>query len=136
MERYGGIVGATFGQTSLDLPISVRFARRAEALSAGGDCDAFDTSVQLDRPVIGAEVRIGDTSVADGLALGQAGVLSIEIAPTRSGQTGRIITITNAVLTGIELLFEQSAPATAKLTFAAESAAGDTDPFSAQEAQP
>lgn len=135
MERYGAISDATFSQTSLLLPISVRLLRRAEPAPAGSDSDAFVTSVQLARPVIGIEIRIGDTSVADSLALGQVGVLSIEIAPTRSGQAGRAITITNAVLTGIEFQYEQSAPAVATLIFTAEAADGDTDPFDAQEVQ-
>ncbi|MDY7011542.1 MAG: hypothetical protein SVV80_12445 [Planctomycetota bacterium] len=135
MERYGAISDATFDQISLSLPISVRLMRRAEPAPMGGDSDAFITSVQLSRPVISIEVCIGDTAVADGLSIGQVGVLSVEIAPTRSGQTGRVITITNAVLTGIEFQYEQSAPAVVKLTFSAEAADGDTDPFTAQEAQ-
>ncbi len=136
MERYGAITDATFGQTSLSGPISVRLVRRAEPAPMGGDSDAFVTSVQLGLPVIGIEVRIRDTAVAEGLSLGQAGVLSVEIAATRSGQVGRTISITNAVLTGIEFQYEQSAPAVAKLTFTAEAADGGTDPFAAQEAQP
>ncbi len=136
MERYGAISGATFGQTDLSGPISVRLVRQAKPAPMGGDSDAFTTSVQLDRPVISVEVRIRDTAVADGLSLGQAGVLSIEIAATRSGQAGRSISITNAVLTGIEFQYEQSAPAVAKLTFTAEATDGDTDPFTAQETQP
>ena len=135
MERYGAISDATFGQTSLLLPISVRLVRRSEPVPAAGDSDAFVTSVQLSRPVIGVEVRIGDTAVADGLSLGQVGVLSVEISPTRSGQIGRVITITNAVLTCVEFQYEQSAPAVAKLTFTAEAADGNTDPFVAQEEQ-
>ncbi len=135
MERYGAIANATFGQTALSGPISVRLARHAEPVPMGGDSDAFFTSIQLSRPVIEIEVRIGDTAVADGLSLGQAGVLSIEIAPTRSGQAGRSITVTNAVLTGIGFQYEQSAPAVAKLTFTAEASDGNTDPFTAQEVQ-
>ena len=136
MERYGAITGATFGQTSLSGPISVRLVRQANPMPMGSDSDAFVTSVQLGRPVIGIEVRIRDTAVAEGLSLGQADVLSIEIAATRSGQAGRSISVTNAVLTGIEFQYEQSAPAVAKLTFAAEATDGETDPFAAQEAQP
>ncbi len=135
MERYGAITDSTFGETSLSGPISVRLARRAEPTPMSSDSDVFVTSVQLGRPVIGIEIRIGDTAAAEGLSLGQTGVLSIEIAATSSGQTGRTISITNAVLTGIEFQYEQSAPAVAKLTFTAEASDGDTDPFTAQEAQ-
>ncbi len=135
MERYGDITSATFDQTALPGPISIRLLRQTKPSPMGGDNDAFTTSIQLSRPVISIEIRIRDTAVADGLSLGQAGVLAIEIAATRNGQNGRSISITDAVLTGIEFQYEQSAPAVAKLTFTAEANEGNTDPFVAQEDQ-
>ena len=135
MERYGAITGASFGDTVLSGPVSVSVKRHAEPAAMGGDSDEFVTSVQLSHPAIKIVVRIGDTAVADVLSLGQIDVLSIEIAPTRSGQAGREITVSGAVLIGIDLQYEQSAPSTAELTFRAEAADGDTDPFSAQETQ-
>lgn len=136
MERYGDIAGATFDQTVLSGPVSVRILRQAKPAPMSGDNDAFSTSIQLSGPVINIEVRIRDTAVADGLSLGQAGILAIEITATRSGQNGRSISITDAVLTAIEFQYEQSAPAVAKLTFTAEANEGNTDPFVAQETQP
>ena len=135
MERYGGITTVTFGQTSLGLPVSARLFRRAAASPAGGDDEAFVTSVQLDPPVTGIEVRVRDIAAAEGLSLGQADILVVQLAPTRSGQPGRTITIDSAVLTGVELQYDQAAPASAQLSFAAEATDGDTDPFAAEESQ-
>jgi len=136
MERYGDITSATFDQTALTGPVSVRILRQAKPAPMGSDNDTFSTSIQLSMPVINIEVRIRDTAVADGLSLGQAGVLAIEIAATRDGQNGRSISITDVVLIGIEFQYEQSTPAVAKLTFTAQANQGNTDPFVAQEAQP
>ena len=135
MERYGAIENATFGETDLPLPISVRLLRRAQAQPAAGDSDAFQTSIQLDPPATCVEVRIRDTAVAESLSLGQVDALSVQLGPTRSGQSRRTVSITNAVLTGIELQYEQNAPASAKLSFVAETTDGSIDPFSAQESQ-
>ena len=135
MERYGAIANLTFGQINLPLPILVRLSRRADPKPASRDSDAFITSVQLDPPAIAIEVRIRDTAAAEELSLGQTDLLSIDLLPTRGGQAGRTISIGNAVLTGIELQYEQTAPATAKLSFLAEAADGNTDPFAAQESQ-
>lgn len=116
------------------MPCRFRFSFfGAEPKPAGSDADAFLTSIQLERPVIRVEVRIRDTAVAESLSLGQMHVLSVQLAPTRSGQTGRTVSISNAVLMGIELQYEQAAPASAKLSFVAEAVDGNTDPFAAQE---
>ena len=135
MERYGAISSIAFGEVSLSLPMSVRVFRRAEADAAGCDSDRFATSAELAQPVIGLEVRTRDTAAAEGLSLGQAGLLVVELAGTRAGQTGRSVSIDQAVLTGIELHYAQAAPASVKLTFLAEATDGNTDPFFAQEAQ-
>jgi len=135
MERYGVISGITFGQTSLALPMSLRVTRQAQARPAASDDERFPTSVELDRPAIGVEVMTRDTAAAEGLSLGQSGMLSIDLAGTRAGQAGRSISIDHAVLTGIELHYEQACPASVRLTFHAEAGDGNTDPFSAEEAQ-
>ncbi len=135
MGRYGAISSITFGQTSLAFPISVRVFRQAQAAPASGDSGRFATSMQLREHMIGVEVRTRDTATVEGLSLGQDGVLSIELAGTSSGQTGRTVTIDEAVLTGIDLYYEQTTPASVKLTFFAEAGDGETDPFSAEEAE-
>ncbi len=136
MERFGDIVSVTFGQTDLSLPVSVRVLRRAQPRPAGGDSDAFPTSIQLDRPVMEIEVRLRGTDVAESLSVGQAEVLTAHLAPTRSGQAGRTVSIDKAVLVRIELHYEQSTPASATLGFCAASPDGGLDPFAAQESQP
>ena len=136
MDRHGAIASVTFGQTSLPLPISVRLFRRTEPKPAAADSDAFVTSIQLDAPMVGVEVRMRGTAAAEGLSLGPSGVLSIQLAPTRAGQVGRTITVSNAVLAGTELQYEQTVPAVAKLDFVAEAIDGTADPFAAQESQP
>jgi hypothetical protein len=135
-ERYGGITSAQFGATPLSLPVGARVWRKADPLPLAGDGDAFLTSVQLAPPVVGVEIRLRDSAAAEGLAIGQSGKLTVYIAPTRAGQAARKLELTNAVLTGVELAYEQSSPAVAKLTFLAESSDGQTDPFAAQEVQP
>jgi len=134
MARYGAISSISFAQTSLSLPMSVRLFRQASALPAAGDSGPFATSVQLHKHTIGVEVRTRDTAAAEGLSVGQAGVLSIELAGAEAGQASRTVTIDQAVLTGIDLRYEQITPATVKLTFLAEASDANTDPFSAEEA--
>ena len=136
MERYGGIIQATFDQTVLSLPTELRLWRTAAPLPARGDGEAFSTSLQLAGPSIGAEISLRDTAVAEELSLGQAGELSVELAPTRAGQSGRVVSIRQAVLTGIELHYQQVSTAMAKLTFHAQAVEGSADPFSAVEVQP
>jgi len=133
MERYSGIQSVTFGQTTLPLPVSIRVSRQAEPKPAGRDSDAFTSSVELGRGALGIEVRIRDTSAAEGLWPGQTGALSFQLGPTRSGQSPRSISISSAVLVSIELEYEQTGPTGACLSFLAESEDGQTDPFSAQE---
>lgn len=136
MERFGAITSVSFDQTALPLPVSVRISRRAEPAPAGSDSDAFATSVQLRRPVIAVEVRTRQTDLAESFSLGQAGELSLEIAPTRAGQRGRVVSIDRVVLTDIELQYDQAAPALARLSFLAEAVDGAVDPFSSQESNP
>ena len=135
MARYGRIESATFGQTALPLPLSVRIERRAEAIPAAGQNDVFATSIQLGTPSIRAEVRIRGTAVAEGLSLGQRDTLSFVIAPSQSGQDGRKVTLTGAVLMAVELAYDQSSMAVATLRFVAEAASGTTDPFSAKDSE-
>ena len=133
MERYGAIVSVFFAGAELPLPISVRLARTSRPDAAGGDDDIYPTSIQLAEPALSVEVRSGDASLADALALGSAGELSIQIAPTRADQAGRRILIDTAVLVVAETQYEQNAPALARLVFAAQAAGGDTDPLTHQE---
>ena len=132
MGRYTRIQSIIFGQTPLPLPLSVRLSRRAEALSAGGDDDAFATSVQIGRPVVLADVRIRGTATAEELSLGQIETLSFTVAPAESGQSARQITLAQAVLVAIELIYEQATMTVARLQFVAEAQVGTTDPFSAE----
>ena len=74
-----------------------------------------------------------DTATVEELSLGQDDVLSIELAGTSAGQAGRTVTVDGAVLAGIDLQYDQIAPATVKLTFLAEASDGNTDPFDAEE---
>lgn len=135
MDRYVRIESATFGQTELPLPVSVRLSRHAEAKTSGGDNDLFVTSVQLAQPVIAAEVRIRGTAAAEGLSLGTKETLSFTVGPTRHGQAARTITLSGAVLQAVELTYEQAAIAVATLRFVAEADTGTTDPFSAEDSQ-
>jgi hypothetical protein len=136
MDRYGAITQMTFGSLSIGLPLSVRFSRRAEPLPEANEAEAFATSVQLGQPLITVEVRTRDTAVAEALYLGQAEVLEIQAAPTRAGQSDRTISVDRAVVTGLEVEYEQTAPATARICFLAEATDGQTDPFQSRESSP
>ncbi|MGA2265407.1 MAG: hypothetical protein ABSH10_03140 [Phycisphaerae bacterium] len=131
MNRYVCIKSLTFDGSPLPLPLSVRLSRQCQASPAGGDGDLFATSVQIARPSLNVEVRIRDTSVTETLPLGRRGTLSFVVAAA-SGQGGRQITIAGAVLTAVELSYEQIAPAVATLRFLAETDDGLTDPMQAE----
>lgn len=133
-QRYQRITAVTFGALELPLPMSVRLYRSAEPQLARGDGDLFATSVQLSSPQITAEVRIRGTAVAETLSLGQCGSLTFTVAPAQSGQASRTVTLGGAVLTAVELAYEQTAMAAATLRFAAEATDG-ADPFHAEESQ-
>ncbi len=135
MDRYACIESVTFGQTALPLPISVRVGRRANPIPAAGQNESFTTSIQTETPSITAEVRIRGTAVAEALSLGRKDTLSFTIAPGRSGQDGREITLTGAVLVAIELSYEQASMAAATLRFVAETDSGISDPFYAEDSE-
>ncbi len=131
MGRYTRIISATFGQTALPLPVSIRLSRHAGALATGADSDSFATSIQLDRPILTAEVRIRDIAAAEALTLGDIATLSFTIA-SAEGQQARIVSLVGSVLTDVRLSYEQSGMATAELKFAAEAQSGAIDPFAAE----
>jgi hypothetical protein len=133
VNRYVCIKDLTFDGVALPLPLSLRLSRQGQALPAGGDGDLFATSVQLARPALAVEVRIRDSSAAEALALGQRGTLAFTVAAA-SGQGARQITVSGAVLTGVELAYEQIAPAVATLRFVAEADNGLIEPLTAEEA--
>ncbi|MCJ7545024.1 MAG: hypothetical protein MUP47_10785 [Phycisphaerae bacterium] len=133
MSRYVCIKSLTFDGLALPLPLSLRLSRQGQVLPAGGDDDLFATSVQLARPALSLEVRIRDSSAAEDLTLGQRGTLSFIVA-SASGQGARQVTVTGAVLTDVELSYEQIAPAVATLRFVAEADDGRIDPLQAEEA--
>ena len=129
------IESAAFGQTELSSPISIRIARRAEPLIKFGDDEMFSRSVQLDERTIQVELRLRNTTIAENLSLGQADVLSIHLSACGINQTDRNITITDAVLIGMEMEYAQATNPVAKLTFLAEAQDGNTDPFFAEDAE-
>jgi len=133
--RYSQIQSVTFGQTSLPLPISVKIFRSGDAKAAGSDSDLFQTSVELAQKPIAAEVRIRGTATAEALFLGQQGNLSFDVVAAEGNGSARTITLADAVLTAVELSYEQAAMAIALLKFVAEAADGSQEPFSAEDAQ-
>ncbi|MBI5723190.1 MAG: hypothetical protein HZA50_04470 [Planctomycetes bacterium] len=132
-NRYSRILSATFNGGDLPLPLAVQIARKSAELPAGGDADAFSTSVQIERPVLQATVRIRGTATAEQLALGQSGSLVIRIASADGHVPDRTITIDQAVLTDISIDYQQTSPAAASLRFVAQSSDGQTDPFGAED---
>jgi len=135
MARYGRIQSVCFGQTALPLPLSVRVERRAGTVTAAGQSDTFATSIQTEPAAIMAEVCIRGTAVAESLSLGERNTLSFVVAPSQSGQDGRSITLTGAILVAIELAYDQTSMAAATLRFVAEAANGTTDPFLAEDSE-
>jgi len=135
MDRYMRILSASFDGSALPGPMEARLTRRAEPLPAAGDADSFASSVQLHAPRTIVEVRIRGTKAAEGFAIGAAGELSFTVAAANNQAAGRRITIARAILAAVELAYEQTAPATARLRFVAESLDGETDPFLAEDDQ-
>jgi hypothetical protein len=135
MDRYGRISYATFGATTLPLVLWAKVTQRAEPDIGAGDGDKFATSVQLGPPLLSAEVRIRGTAAAEALALGSQADLTLSILPAARGGTARTITLAGAVLTAVELQYEQSAMATANLKFVAQSSDGQGNPFGAEDSQ-
>ncbi len=133
MARYTAIQSVGFGGVTLSLPLSVRITRKAAAAPISGDDDAFATSVQTAPTTILTEVRTRDVAAADALTPGQQATLTLTSGPTESSQAGRVITLTGAILTAVELNYDQSAMAAAILYFVAEAADGNTDPFTAED---
>jgi len=133
MSRYRQIQSVSFGETSLPLPMSVRLSRRAETAPAVADNEAFATSVQILPAAIVAEVRIRGTAVAEALELGQQATLGFTVAPAQSDAPSRSVTITGAILSDVELEYDQASMATARLRFVAEASDGSTNPYTAEE---
>lgn len=133
MDRFSRIESATFDAVALPLPLSVRLSRRSPVQPAGGDNDAFTTNVQVDRPIITADVRLRGTASAEEFSLGRQGTLSFTIARSAAGGAKRTITLTGAVLVAVELSYEQASMSAATLRFFAESQNGTTDPFAAED---
>ncbi len=136
MNRWDSIRQVSFAGGSLGLVTAVRVLRSAEVRPAGGDGDAFDTSVQLDRPAITVELATRSTDAAEALALGDAGELALTLEPARQGQPAREVRLAGAVLVGLELVYHQTVPAEAHLRFRIEAAGPGQDPFSAAEVTP
>jgi len=133
--RYQNIIDITFGQVALPLPVSACIRRSAEASPAGNDCDGFATDVEILKQATVAEVHLRGTAAAEELSIGQQGNLQLLVSACRSDSPGRTITLPGAVLTAIELLYQQSAMASAKLTFNVEAANGTQEPFVAGDTQ-
>jgi hypothetical protein len=129
VNRYSRILSARFGEKALGLPLACRIGRVAAASPAGGDGDAFATSVQVATPVLTAELRIRDTASAESLTLGQCAELSLVIGAAAGDGLARRVRLAGAVLTGVELDYPQTGAASAVLKFAAQAASGAIDPF-------
>jgi len=135
MDRYSHVKSVTFGQTTLPLPLSVRVGRSVQTLSSGSDEGMFATSVQTDKAAVTVEIRLRGTAAAESLSLGQQGDISFTISPTRSGQSSRDISITDAVLVASDINYQQDAMAVATLRFLAEADNANTEPFTAEDSQ-
>lgn len=133
MSRYLRILDATFDDIVLPLPLSARLSRQAQPLATAGDADAFVSNVQLSKPVISLELQIRDTAVAEGLYLGQAGLLEMTIGSSKTGKPARCIALAGAVLHAVELEYLQNGFAKATLRFTAAAPHPSQDPFSAED---
>ena len=131
MSRYARIESLSFDGTELPLPLSVRVSQQTDTSAAAGDNDAFATSVQLSVPTITVEVRIRGTATAETMSLGDAGTLAFTVAPAGADAPARAVTINGAVLTAVDIVYEQLAMAVAVLRFTAEAEDGGASPFSA-----
>ncbi len=133
MTRYARIESLRFGATALPLPISVRVTRRAGVRAAAGAGDRYASSVEFDGCRVEAEVRLRGTAAAENLAPGEEGTLAFTVSAMRAGASGRSVRISGAVLTSIEIAYEQTSAAVAVLRLTAESDGGAHDPHAAED---
>jgi hypothetical protein len=131
MTRYLGIQSTVFDGVAIAHVTQVRLSRKAANYPFAGDSDTFVSSVQLAPARLEVEVHTRDITVADAMALGRDGALTFLCASGDSSDARRV-TITSAVLTAVELRYEQS-QAAAVLRLVAESADGASDPFATSE---
>lgn len=130
MSRYRAIADVVFAGAPLGLASSLRIRRRREPLPSCGDAQAFPSSIQVGPSTILVDLHLRDLPAAESLELGQVGELSFQVISCQD-DSRRTVCLAGAVLVGIETLYQQDSPATAVLSFAAESPEGLTDPFTA-----
>jgi hypothetical protein len=132
MPRFTRIESIEFASQPLPLPLSVQLSRHAEPIAGIADGDLLPSAIQLSHAAITIEARIRSCQIAEELSLGQQGRLQLT---TRSadGQTLRQLTVDNAVLTSIQIQYEQNSPASAVLKFTAYCCGNE--PFGAEEIQ-
>ena len=118
MSRFTRIEEVRFGGRVISLPLSVRLGRRSEAIPGMGDGDLLPSAIQIGSVTILVEVRVRDCQAAEELSLGDQGQLRL-VMRSSDGQRCRQITLACAVLTASEIQYEQHAPASALLKFAA-----------------
>jgi hypothetical protein len=131
MTRYLGIQSTTFDGVAIGHVTQIRLARKAAGYPLAGDGEVFITSVQLAPERLEIELHTRDLATADALALGRDGTLTF-LCGSGESTDARRVTISQAVLTAVELRYEQS-QAAAVLRLMAESADGTSDPLAASE---
>lgn len=128
MARYQHIRSACFDGLAIGHVESVHLLRIGQAMLLGSDAARFLDSVQCAAVETRVEIRSHDIDLAEALSIGQLGQIELEVGPASSGQTGRVVRVSGAVLQSIELDYPRARPPQVVLRFVVEAAEGAVDP--------
>jgi hypothetical protein len=131
--RYRSIISAEFDGVDLPLPTAARTARKASPAPAASDDQLFATSIELTAPVVTVELTMRATAVAESLAIGRCGPLSLLIGPADATGSVRRLHAPEALLLAVDIIYANSTPAVATLTFALASPDGLAEPLTAED---
>jgi hypothetical protein len=134
MPRYIHIHSLKFGEVEIPLPLSVRITRKTLSHPAADECELFPANIQISRNSLQVEIRTRAVAVAESFALGLCDRLEFTTQAAQSHFPQRKIWIDSALLTDVEVVYEQRSPATAVLRFEVESPDGNV-PFTTEELQ-
>jgi len=129
-EAVVNIYDASFGGTDLDRATNLTLdSASASVVTSSGDNELFPTIIQVVQKSIKFSVQVMDVVSAIGLAVGQSGTFTCKLAALGAG-AAQLLTITNALCTGVSASSAYGSAGAATVSFEAASSDGTTSPLS------